>query len=794
MPSSLAAGSYLTDETVVVTTQDIPELFVPDSRPTQRRGTSATQAGRYPVRMNARLGEAGLPPSTVFLSAPNGVRYEIIQDNRMLHSSDGTTWVGHLKGYDDIYRVMITTHQGHSFGRILTPDGEFLVESDDSGTWLIDPWEVGWLPADSSDDTVAPPSFEESPNPDLSAHRQLTPRSGGEVATPADSTILPKTDGVTIIDVMLLYTPDLAKHYGAGLQAHLDSLIAVANQAYLDSQVNIALRLVHHAQVNYSETTSNTDALNALTNGSAPVLANVNALRDQYGADLVVLLRPFSLSNHVGCGLAWINGLNGQAMNPAYGFAVVGDGNDVGGSQYYCPDSSLAHEIGHAMGSDHDHANSTTQGANPYAYGHGIEGVFGTIMSYINPRVGKFSNPNIDCSGRQSCGIADYADNARSLNNTRENVAHFRNANDNNAQIILTLEEPVGGGVYSGIANVRGWAVAPQGVQRIELYLDGALQGNIPLGGRRADVGGAYPNDPGSADSGFAMVFNYSTLAAGSHTLTVRAIDVTGATRDTSATVNVVRFASSYMADPATVSLDHATLSHAGNTLTVQNLTAEGQSYTIRLAWRPATQGFAIDQIEPTQRVATSDTRRMEKGNSLSIPGTQKSASDSIILTLEEPVGGGVYSGIANVRGWAVAPQGVQRIELYLDGALQGNIPLGGRRADVGGAYPNDPGSADSGFAMVFNYSTLAAGSHTLTVRAIDVTGATRDTSATVNVVRFASSYMADPATVSLDHATLSHAGNTLTVQNLTAEGQSYTIRLAWRPATQGFAIDQIER
>ncbi|MGB5064145.1 MAG: hypothetical protein WBQ37_10325, partial [Candidatus Competibacter sp.] len=157
-------------------------------------------------------------------------------------------------------------------------------------------------------------------------------------------------------------------------------------------------------------------------------------------------------------------------------------------------------------------------------------------------------------------------------------------------------------------------------------------------------------------------------------------------------------------------------------------------------------------------------------------------------------MGGGVYSGIANVRGWAVAPQGLQRIELYLDGALQGNIPLGGRRADVGGAYSSYPGSADSGFAMAFNYSTLTVGAHTLTVRAIDAAGAARDTSATVNVVRFANSYMPDPAAVNLDRATLSQTGNTFTIHNLMAEGQSYTIRLAWSPATQGFAIDQIGR
>ncbi|MDG4560754.1 MAG: M12 family metallo-peptidase, partial [Candidatus Competibacter sp.] len=443
LPSSPAADGYLTAAAAVVTTSDIPELFVPDDGPTQqsRSKAAATLAGRYPVRINARLSETGLPPATVLLSAPNGVRYEVVQDNQILHASGGTTWVGHLKDHDDIYRVLVTTQQGHSFGRILTPDGEFLVESDDSGTWLLDTHEAGWLPANTYDDAI--------PSPSLASSRQLAPRSGEATV---DSSISPKAAGNSIIDVMLLYTPDLATHYGAGLQAHLDSLIATANQAYLDSQVNISLRLVHHAQVSYSETASNTDALDALTYGSHPSLANVSAWRDQYGADLVALLRPFSMANHVGCGLSWLNGFNGQAMNAAYGFSVIGDGSDVGGSLYYCPDSSLVHELGHAMGSDHDRANSVAQGAYPYAYGYGVEGVFGTIMSYINPRIGKFSNPKINCLGNQPCGIEDYADNTRSLNNTRDSVAGFRNANANNDQIVLALEEPVGGTTYSGIA------------------------------------------------------------------------------------------------------------------------------------------------------------------------------------------------------------------------------------------------------------------------------------------------------------------------------------------------------
>ena len=95
---------------------------------------------------------------------------------------------------------------------------------------------------------------------------------------------------------------------------------------------------------------------------------------------------------------------------------------------------------------------------------------------------------------------------------------------------------------------------------------------------------------------------------------------------------------------------------------------------------------------------------------------------------------------------------------------------------------------------MAFNYSTLSAGPHTLTVRAVDADGATRDASAAFTVTRFANAYIADPAAVSLDQATLSRTGNVIAIQNLMVEGQPYAVHLAWRPATQGFAINQIGR
>jgi len=170
-----------------------------------------------------------------------------------------------------------------------------------------------------------------------------------------------------------------------------------------------------------------------------------------------------------------------------------------------------------------------------------------------------------------------------------------------NAQIILQLEEPGNGTVYSGVGNVRGWAVAPQGIQRIELAIDGAYRTDIPSGGLRTDVGDAYPTYPNADTSGFSMAFNYSNLALGPHTLTVRAVDGRGDDRTATATFNVTRFDNAFVNDPGSVSLKGATVHDDGRSVLIYNLLVEGKRYDLRLSWRTATQGFAIAEIATSQ-------------------------------------------------------------------------------------------------------------------------------------------------------------------------------------------------
>ncbi len=126
--------------------------------------------------------------------------------------------------------------------------------------------------------------------------------------------------------------------------------------------------------------------------------------------------------------------------------------------------------------------------------------------------------------------------------------------------IQFSLEEPFNGSIYSGVANIRGWAVSSAGIRNVELLVDGVSNGNIPSGGLRPDVGKAYPNYPNSSQSGFSRIFNYSSLTVGSHTIAINVIDNDGSQKSTTVSFNAVGFRNSYISDPARVSLNAATI------------------------------------------------------------------------------------------------------------------------------------------------------------------------------------------------------------------------------------------
>jgi Metallo-peptidase family M12 len=398
-------------------------LFV---EPLNSQGVAATSGDRRLLRtrfadVNLDLlssqveGVPGRPVEVrnIRLNLFDDTSFTAVPDRIEATGTDSFAWTGHLEGIE-LSGVTLVVRDGVLAGNITIPGTSYELRYVESGVYSVN----------QIDPTAFPP---EAPPIPVDIAPTFAPIAG---------------DDGSIVDVMVVYTTTARQ--AAGGTGAMNALIALAvsesNAGYGNSNVTQRLRLVHTAEVNYSEAGFDwITALNRLTNTSDGFMDEVHTLRDTYGADAVVLI----VNNTAFCGLAWLMTTVSDGFK-TNAFSLVSRPCAAG-------NYTFAHELGHNMGSHHDRANASGPAAFPYSYGYQApDAAFRTIMAYNCeglgcPRVNYWSNPEVFFGG-QPMGVEhtlpDAADNRRSLNNTAFTVANWRNSAPAAAKAQITSPQP----------------------------------------------------------------------------------------------------------------------------------------------------------------------------------------------------------------------------------------------------------------------------------------------------------------------------------------------------------------
>lgn len=264
--------------------------------------------------------------------------------------------------------------------------------------------------------------------------------------------LLHANDNDCNLRVILAFTADAEGEIMGTLDQFAQMAIDEANLAYMDSDINFEMELARAIRTTYNEVNTLTGGrstdLARLQNATAP-LNQVHDMRELYNSDIQILIREgnmcLPLATCTGAcapdcqifGEAFDIPTDTDDPDENEGFAVVTVDGVTDGR------FSFTHEIGHLQGARHEnHVDNPNFARGFLSPGTGANR-WRTLMTRQGAanctqldacRVQLFSNPDVNGPGGVAAGAADR-DNARRLDDTRNDILAFRQTDEN-----LTLD------------------------------------------------------------------------------------------------------------------------------------------------------------------------------------------------------------------------------------------------------------------------------------------------------------------------------------------------------------------
>ncbi|MCS3848815.1 hypothetical protein FHY30_003332 [Xanthomonas arboricola] len=374
----------------------------------------------YPARISESYALRAAIEGHMTVAAPDGTLLKMDYVRHIEGKNGNWTWVGRLPGAQTGEESIVTFGKNAVFGTLGTSGGKVYRISTINGQPHV-------MAASQVELQAATPSRRGD---------ALTPPRSSAALSPAASGVIPNytslaqvnaaagTTSTNTIDVVLGYTPDYKTYRGgeSAIETVLTNLVEIANQAFANANVQARYRLVGTIEVAYTNNNDNSQALEEVTwvNAYNDAFRPIRQIRENYGADLVAVVRRYNDVGQNSCGVAWVNG----RTDARYAYAMVSEGVD---GNYYCPPTTLGHEFGHLLGSYHQKETGQETGFN---YGHRSDvGSFHTLMAYsINGQreVNVYSSPFIRTCYGQACGVIGEADNATAFVMSVPNIVQFR--------------------------------------------------------------------------------------------------------------------------------------------------------------------------------------------------------------------------------------------------------------------------------------------------------------------------------------------------------------------------------